>query len=113
MTINANIRQARDKLKLQHSLFPYRCCKFATREMHSRGYEIVQGKVAVEDYCGIGEKKELVHYWNFDAEKKLYIDITASQFNIHTKRELPEIHIFKEDEMYSEIRKNLENYQVL
>ena len=115
MTIIKEVQEIWDKLRLKNPLFPYRSCKFAAIEMHSVGFEIVQGKVIVEDYCGIGEIKELIHYWNFDRKKRLYIDITASQFNIHTKKSLPNILTWSkgEQEIYHILKENIEPFEVI
>lgn len=101
MDINRDANEAIDKLKEILELFPYRCCKFAVKEMSERGYEIVQGIVKLDNYCGLGQFKERIHYWSFDPETQQNIDITASQLNIHLsdEKKLPYIAIWKDGQL--------------
>ena len=87
---------ARDVLSRNES-FPHNLCKPAAGLMCTRGYDIIYGSVRVDRYCLMNLKMKLEHNWNFDPERNLFIDITASQFNMHLSpgRELQDIEIWE------------------
>lgn len=70
-------------LTRQTDLFPQSICKFGAIALHHKGYPIVRGVVVLDDYCGLGNTKELTHFWNYDIFSRHFIDISASQFNSH------------------------------
>lgn len=116
MALEQEAKEAIELLKQKHSSFPQRCCKFAAREMHSRGCQIVSGSVIVDNYIGIGKVIELYHYWNYDQNSGLYVDITASQFNAHlSEGSLPEIALWRREEIpkcYTIIAEDLSLFQL-
>ncbi len=90
------------ELKEMNNLFPYRCCRIAASRMNELGYEIVRGVIRVSNYCGLGIKKELPHVWNYDKETKIFVDLTASQFNIHLPKleHMPDIYFWQENDIH-------------
>ena len=117
MGLDEGVAKAYESLRAQNSLFPHRLCKIAALAMHSRGYEIVQGKVKLDNYGGIGIIIKLLHYWNYDPRSRLYFDITASQFNSKFIGEpLPDIAVWEEGHappIYEIQRKNVPCHEVL
>ena len=81
MNLEQDMREAYEKLKKQDPQFPYRRCRFAVCEMYERGYPIVAGVISLDNYCNIGIKKIMGHWWNYDPETGNFFDITAGQFN--------------------------------
>jgi hypothetical protein len=99
MPLEQDIEQVSKDLLTHCSLFPYRCCTFAVKEMYKKGYEIIAGFVRVDNYCGMGAIKELWHYWNKIPQTKISFDITSSQFNIHLRETFPKAMIWQNDEI--------------
>jgi hypothetical protein len=92
------IREIRDDLSSRIPEFPYQGCSRAALELHRQGLEIILGWVKLNNYCGMGQDKNIPHYWNYDPKTGRHVCITASQFNIHLNEKLPEILIWKENE---------------
>ncbi|MBI2044787.1 hypothetical protein HYT23_01900 [Candidatus Pacearchaeota archaeon] len=112
MTLEQDAKEVREKLKfkLKEAGFPNKYCKFAVLEINKRGYEIIAGTVKVDNYCGMLDYYEWPHYWNFDRVTGMEFDITASQFNIHTKsRKFPEIAVWKpgENPAFSAVKRGI------
>lgn len=81
-----------EEMRAKIPTFPSNCCKLAVIALHGRGYRIVRGRVVVDNYCGIGESREISHFWNYDPATGRSFDVTASQFNIHlSRKKTPEI----------------------
>lgn len=117
MGLGEEVKEVYDDLCERISLFPYRCCMFAARAMHSLGYEIIAGSVELDNYCGSGKNHKIFHYWNYDPKSKSYFDITASQFNPMLKdSHLPEIAVWREEELpsiYKIFKRNISPCEVL
>ena len=109
--------EVREFLNERLEIFPYRCCKFAARELHSRGLSIVVGFLKLDMYGMPPGDFDMLHYWNRDVESGLDVDITASGYNIYLSPEkrLPGIHIWKpcETDMFEVIRDNLRPDQII
>ena len=116
MGLAEEVKATYDRLAEKISLFPYKCCMLAARAMHSLGYEIIEGSVELDNYCGSGEDYRIPHYWNYDPKSKSYFDITASQFNPMLKGSpLPEIAVWREDEltsMYKIFKRDISPYEM-
>lgn len=93
----ADAHEAYDELRNMIISFPHRCCKFAAKEMHKKGYDIVSGIIYLDNYCNMNEYKQLVHYWNHDKDSGKFIDITSAQFDIHLNKRLPQIFVWKDE----------------
>ncbi len=117
ITLESDAKEIRRKLEDKYP-FPLNLCKPPVKSMHARGYQIVMGRVYVDNYCNMGQPDVIpLHYWIYDPCSKRYCDITASQFNIHLSpgKKLPEIYIWSEGEktIYIEERRELSPYEVL
>lgn len=90
-------KEVYEELKKSNPLFPYRCCLAAAESLAQLEYQVVHGKVLVNNYCNLNIDKELDHFWNYDPTSGLFLDITASQFNIHLYQDdyLPDIYIWE------------------
>jgi hypothetical protein len=117
MALDEGVIQAYESLRANTPLFPHKLCKIAALIMHSKGYEIVQGKVKLDNYCCSGIHCEILHYWNYDPRSGLYFDITASQFNHHFHgKPLPDIPAWEEDNappIYKLCKRNISPYEVI
>jgi len=117
MGLDKEVIQAYESLRADTSLFPFRLCKIAALIMHSKGYEVVQGKVKLDNYCGSGIRHDIPHYWNYDPKSGLYFDITASQFNHYFHgNPLPDVAFWEENKappIYELCKKNVSPYEVI
>jgi hypothetical protein len=75
MDIEKSVIEARVLLKERVGHFSHRACKEVVKEMYRRGYDIVAGAVAVDNYCFVGRKIMLPHYWNYDPETRRHFDV--------------------------------------
>lgn len=118
MSIKEDAIKIYDELKRENPLFPNTLCKIAVIKMHEIGYGIIQGKVNLDNYCSLGMEESLTHYWNYDPCSREEVDITSEQFNIHLFEadRLPKIFILPPEErpeIYEEMRRGLESYEVI
>ena len=115
MPLEEDIKQVSKDLLGDFPLFPYRCCTFAVKDMHKKGYEIIAGFVKVDNYCGMDTIKELRHYWNKVPQTNISFDITSSQFNIHLRETFPNVLVWQNDEItkYIPTKEGISPYEVI
>ncbi len=109
MTLEQNAKETWQMMKRMIVLFPSRECKRAAVMMNQRhGYEIVEGTVHLDNYCCLGIKQDINHWWVRDHETGKNCDITAGQFGGYSKQfDFPKIAIWNDGEIsiYKEARR--------
>jgi hypothetical protein len=115
--LEEDAKKAYDDLSARNSCFPNKFCKIAAILMSWLGYNIIQGVVKLDNYCGSGKSLEMVHYWNYDSVSGREFDLTSEQFNIHIHGSpLPEVGIWHPESrpgFYQERRRSLNPYEII
>ncbi|MBN2459607.1 hypothetical protein JXB28_04955 [Candidatus Woesearchaeota archaeon] len=116
MALEEDAQSEYERLCALNPIFPNKFCKIAAIIMSWKGYKIIKGLVHLDNYCCSGKSLEVVHYWNYDPVSGREFDLTAEQFNHHTKGQpLPSVGIWhpeKRPSFYEEYGRDIAPHEV-